>query len=88
MQFLTAEAGREKSRKKHKKTKGSSSDVPFEVLPIGEDDSEKSGDEVHKSNQIVEKPSDSEMPQKSGIITSSPGQFKKEIEKLRILRTD
>jgi hypothetical protein len=74
MHFFTAEAGKEKSRKKHKKTKGSSSDVPYEVLLIGEDDSEKAGDKVHKSNQIVEKSSDSEMPQKSGIIT---GAFKK-----------
>lgn len=65
---LTAEAVKERSRKKRKKTKASSSDMAYEVLRIGEDDSEKADDKVHKSNQIVEEQRDSDIPQKSGIV--------------------
>ncbi|XP_078150490.1 uncharacterized protein LOC144545798 isoform X2 [Carex rostrata] len=72
-------AVKERSRKKRTKTKVSSSDIPHEVPPIGEDDSEKAGDKVHKSNQIVEKQRDSEIPQKSGGADNSvPCQLDKE----------
>ena len=64
---MTAEAVKERSRKKRTNTKASSSDMPHELPPIGEDDSEKADDKVHKSNQIAEKQRDSEIPKKSGI---------------------
>lgn len=71
---------KERSRKKRTKMKVSSLDIPHEVPPIGEDDSKKADDKVHKSNQIVEKQRDSEIPQKSGIVI---GAFEKKRKKTK-----